>query len=829
MLKGGERCVLVAVMVLTLGAVFAAGATPSGDLKITEKNYTLDFTGLQATILINGKAALQIGGIGVYNDNTSLNFTPASISKLSPNTIQVAYKNYGKARLTSTYTLSANQIWVQCYLHDMNGTFSDNYMDMYFQCNPVNDTTRRDDCIKGAHWKHCNNTNRSNCEPYEVKEGYFREFRNPNKTILLKIPENSHLDWGVGGYEHVGFQNIISGQPAGQQRISRGSHSGWGTGGYGHTGFQGATAEQPTRQVYSSKIGIFILPETLQDLSDDAASAATEERVAVLKLSTGNDYNIFKPADGSPVFKASVTNIRSQGLSGKLTVVAHNLDGKLTVLDNDSGVATTNVPVSINGYSTYEHEFKLPVAQHERELYFVEASLKINGDTSGNDYFTRTNIAILPDVKFNYKNKSVFGTSDYFQLPSEHAALTLMDRLGVHYLRDGNNTEIKRVAPSVNIHAFAQSGVNFGGNMTASLEAALDQIKSRKNDVWELGNELNPLCDRSESDCQEQIETAINDYTEWAKNAYSMRNDMGLQKSLALITMGIAGQDLDFLDGLKAKGSYDWFDGIAFHPGRANYTADFYPDVDAPAEDDPGHDASWTCYGTVRGYRDYVGSKPLYATEVYAGTLPNNFYRDSYRQAAGNIILTLSLGLAEGLLAIEAYQFNDTTWYDEGGVPAQDSEDADQYHYGLLMRDLSLKPSAMAYAATAEVLDGAKPSGTLIRRGSLRALSFDTPDKRKVAVLWDRSEGYIQAVDQAGFCHMEPWLSTYGKKVRYRFKIAGKDIPAVQVVDMIGRKYNRPTDGGYVDLELSGEPMFVYDVDVEHTPATASIFLPLLE
>lgn len=96
------------------------------------------------------------------------------------------------------------------------------------------------------------------------------------------------------------------------------------------------------------------------------------------------------------------------------------------------------------------------------------------------------------------------------------------------------------------------------------------------------------------------------------------------------------------------------------------------------------------------------------------------------------------------------------------------------------MRDLSLKPSAMAYAATAEALDGARLSRPFIRRGSLRALVFDIDDHRKVTVLWDRSEGHTQAKNEERFFHREPWLPTFTKKVPYRFKTTSNEVTSVQ-------------------------------------------------
>jgi hypothetical protein len=788
---------------LALHAVSVAGATPSEIPCVANGNYTLGFpdSDLQGSILIGDNEVLQIGSIDLDDGNgSSPDFKAVNTSQPGPDTVKVEYNNYSNATLWATYTCSTNKISIQYSLTvaDIDDLEIGN---TYFQCNPINQTTRKDDCIKGAHWE----GNGPSCEASEVKEGYFREFINPDRTILLKFPENSHIDWGIRpngiNYEHIAFQMV---------KVEEG------------------------QKEYTSNIEIFILPQELQGLSEEAAAAATDERVAVLKISTTNNYNMFKPEERAPAFKVEVTNVQSQHLDGELTVTAHTLDGEVPVLNNQ-GVPNTNVPVILDGFTIREYQFTLPEAK--RELYFVEASLKISGDTSGKEYFTRTNIAILPGFEFKHKKESVFGISAYFPVPDETHALELLDRLGVHHLRDGDNREIPT---NINIHAFAQTYISLDEELKGDeLRKILNDLVARKNDVWELGNELNYLCKTGEDpqSCVEKSKTAADKYGDQADLACWMWKGMGLDEKIAFITMGIAGQDLMFLDYLKANGSYNCFDGIAFHPGRAEYTADFDPDVDAPNAGDYGHQASWTYYGTVKGYMNYlnVDNKRAYATEVYAGTLPNFYYRDSYRQAAANIVLSLALGLAEGLSSIQVYQLNDGTWYDIGGInekvsiedTEEDINEAAEYHFGLLMRDLSLKPSAMAYAATAEVLDGAKLSKPFIKKGSLRALVFDIDENRKVTLLWDRSEGYVQ--NKPGFFHSEPWVQTYMRKVAYRCKTTGEGVNTVQVVDMIGRKSNVAAVGSHVHLKLNGEPIFVYDIDGECSREDASIFLLLLE
>ncbi len=125
----------------------------------------------------------------------------------------------------------------------------------------------------------------------------------------------------------------------------------------------------------------------------------------------------------------------------------------------------------------------------------------------------------------------------------------------------------------------------------------------------------------------------------------------------------------------------------------------------------------------------------------------------------------------------------------------------------------------MAYAATAEILDGAKffkySNGDA---GTLRALVFET-DAGKVTILWDRNEGYFQG--QGKLIHKEPWLPSYTEKRSYKFHTTKSE---VTVVDVIGRRQVVTATDGKVELELTGEPIFVYDIELpDITP-----ILPLL-
>lgn len=160
--------------------------------------------------------------------------------------------------------------------------------------------------------------------------------------------------------------------------------------------------------------------------------------------------------------------------------------------------------------------------------------------------------------------------------------------------------------------------------------------------------------------------------------------------------------------------------------------------------------------------------------------------------------------------SVQVYQLNDSTWHDIGGVNPKDVE----YHYGMLMRDLSLKPAAMAYAATAEELDGAKFLKYLEFKAKgdeeVKGMLFDTP-RGDLAILYDRIDGYFQSRNTPDFKHAEPWVKAWPTERNHVFKAAGGE---VTVINSIGRARKIPAADGKVTLKLSGSPVMVYGLDL---------------
>jgi hypothetical protein len=706
---------------------------------------------------------MHIGTVWIGGEEDWSFYLEVDSVQMSGRNVAVEYKTYNggtDVTLSAVYKCLSDRIEIH---YDLTVPSSNKVVNAFieeqgamFECLPLNPTSKATLFKRGLWKRHKKDDGTS----YEVKDGYFRFFKNPDKNILLKIL-SEHEDWTSDYSQHIPF--------------------------LGPT-----TDEQAQVDRYTSDFEIYILPKKL---SLPVAAAVAAGRSAVVEISTAKDYNLIKPGNDARQYSVTISNARSKLLEGKLTVTARTLDNKKI----DYPVKG----VTLKGLDTTQFgPFDLPEAEHERELYFIDASLAINGKE---ECFSRTNVAILPDFPFAHRDESVFGISDFFDLPSRASALELLKRMGVHHLRGCCHKDLSQSG----FIAFASRDVEerfvSDQEKKKELRKIIHDIKVCQNPFWEFGNEWNLTDPDLTDDARIELRRKLaRNYCRWTKHARSI---LGESSSIQLITQGLSSGDTDFLDLLQEFGCYDRFNGFAFHPARNEYTAD--------ADDEDlkmvGIIDNWNYYGQVKNCMEYARNNrdiTAYATEVYACTWPNEFPRDSYRQAAANIVLSLALGLAEGLSSIQVYQLNDSIREDIGGINHKDEE----YHFGLLMRDYSLKPSAMAYATTAEILDGAKFDNKYPPEDDadikLRALVFRTDDDSKVTILWDRTEGYVQGYKE-GFYHKEPWLPSYSEKRPYTFKTDKPDGEKVKVVDMIGRKYWFEAKDGTVEIDLDGEPVFV--------------------
>jgi hypothetical protein len=508
--------------------------------------------------------------------------------------------------------------------------------------------------------------------------------------------------------------------------------------------------------------------------SDAKATARARGRPFALELSTDHLFNLSTNGVTPLTLTGRIDNTQTGG-------TAH-VEASLTVRDFDGAVTAENrLPATLAAGTGLVLTVAVPPATG---VYFAE--LRAHG-TDGREWFARTTLGAVQPYAFAHRERSIFGIAACFPQPSRADVDALLRRMGVRWVRHGDTRETQPA-----IGAVANRHCSFPpakwrdepDTREAELKKILTECDRCGNPFLEFGNEWN----MSALNTGKTADTYVND---WLKPLARLRGEGGFKAGL--LSMGLAGADTAYLKAIHANGGWPLLDGVAFHPGRGNFT--------------PDHDAQgWTYLGAIRRMQKAVaiyGEKPLWVTEAYACTFPHSSWHDTPRRAAENVVLTYVIGLAEGLKAVMFYQLQDGTWHNVGGINLKDSE----YYYGLLDRKNAVKPSLLAYCAVAEALDGAVFRRYLNVEGTqARGALFDTP-RGPLTVLWDRSEGFVQSKRTPDYVTPEPWVEHWTSRVTAHFET---DAPRVTVIDCIGRRRSVEARDGAVTLELTGAPLMVY-------------------
>jgi len=268
--------------------------------------------------------------------------------------------------------------------------------------------------------------------PFEVADGAYRLFQGKTEDLWLKLPGNPQFS--NGSAEHIAFRKTDSVSTASVEflTVPRGS----------------APAE---------------------------IAARFQGRPAALTLSTAKEFNLWNA--GNPEFKLNVYNTSGKRLSMPLTLTVRDFDGK-TILSKQESITLPE-----NGSRT--ETLTLPPMQ--RGIYFVEASCRVNGQ----ELFTRTTLAVLPDHHYASPETSRIGMAAFFPIPNEDAVFRLMKRIGVCFLRNNDNS---KTLPRYGIVSFAHNNVDPRkdiGVLKKSLDSMLERFQKQKNPAWEFGNEWN--------------------------------------------------------------------------------------------------------------------------------------------------------------------------------------------------------------------------------------------------------------------------------------------------------------------------------------------------
>ena len=485
-------------------------------------------------------------------------------------------------------------------------------------------------------------------------------------------------------------------------------------------------------------------------------------------------YNIFADA-GTRTFTVGIAGMP---VNSTAEVVARDYDG---VEVHRSTVEVTVPEDARHGDATVDID--LP---DERNWYCL--------DVSCGDAFARTTAAVWPEFEYGPADGSIVGLGGFsaIQPGARAGALELDDdeqalwhRLGIRHLRNPWLTADQ--SSDHGIRTGIQPSGSAGKFSDPDAESFDDWAGSALAKGSEAGVELFELLNEWNTDKEKKTEHATEYTDKWLKPFRTAMDRDGTEA--ALISQGLAGWDPGFLNVIRERGGWELLDGIAVHPGRGNYTADY-------------DSQTWNFLGQVRKARAYLDGHPgptqLWLTEVYACTQPNSWWNDAARTAADAVFLTLPLAKASGVTGVHWYQLNDGLWFDRFGMNPDNSE----YYYGLFHVDRSPKPAAVAFAHAAEVLDGASFLGWIESpHPDLRGLRFSR-DGETLWVLWSRQDGYITNADHTddGFYPFpEPWEVPDTASLQV-------GVPdGVRCTDVIGREV--PVDNGSVTV--TGSPVVI--------------------
>ncbi|WP_198663376.1 hypothetical protein [Jiangella endophytica] len=536
----------------------------------------------------------------------------------------------------------------------------------------------------------------------------------------------------------------------------------------------------------------------LSDLRPTAAAAVGQGRELAVELWTDQPFGLWDGPGATMAVNVQVANGGPDDRTVDLVWWARDFDGAV--------LASRTVSVTVPAQRTRDHVFTLTAPAHGSVVTEVAA---VGG---GDEAFARTTLTVLPDFEYQAGEESMFGIANYpwLQVPSATALLDLWQRVGIKWVRiayDGG--------PGLPPAEFDRRGILHNVELQPSLEATAEQARAwavantqiaidAGARYFEVGNELNRPWNTGVT-AEQYIEKALRPVHDEVRARAA---------DLKLLNCGLAGMDRPWLERFHQAGGWDLIDGVAFHPGRGNFTADYVPGGDGGGWDPGATGAYWNYLGGLRQLKELIaqyGPKEIWMTEAYACTRPNAWWNDSYRHAAENVLLSLALAKAEGVRCVNWYQFHDSRL---GSPQVADPSDV-EYHFGLTNRDTSAKPSLLAYATAARHLDQARFVRWLdFPDGTTKGLLFDVPGAGQAAILWNRSDGYVLNTDGARtdwrYPAREVWVDTWPTKVELTFPTRAD---TVRQVDCIGQETILSPNRGSVTVTLDGAPRLFYGLD----------------
>ena len=125
----------------------------------------------------------------------------------------------------------------------------------------------------------------------------------------------------------------------------------------------------------------------------------------------------------------------------------------------------------------FTKSYKCPLDDYG--MVFVEAKAVINGQ----EVFTRTTLAKLPPFEYKYLDRSNIGIAAFFNTPSREDAFRLMQRMGVRYLRNGDNHEARKYGMIAMMHNNVSSQVSYQEKDANTLDGMLEKYRGLRRQV----------------------------------------------------------------------------------------------------------------------------------------------------------------------------------------------------------------------------------------------------------------------------------------------------------------------------------------------------------
>ncbi len=535
---------------------------------------------------------------------------------------------------------------------------------------------------------------------------------------------------------------------------------------------------------------------------NDAVALAADDRIA---LNVQCDQPFYLYDETRPIrLPVSVRNISDKRQRVDVSYVAYDYDGQKLAEGKTSGVVEP-----LGRYTT-----AIELLPKERGPVYLD----VTADHSEGSDYQRICLGVMPEREFADADHSRFGISAYrgnvgphTELRTEEQLLGMMKRIGVRWLRATGKPDLARsmgfglwyhnnLPYSQAVADYFQGKENWlsdPAKREAFIASNIKTALANQAVTLEFTNEWN--LDRGDNKAYRAEKYA----KDWLPLLKKVRDEMA--PNLRLAGGVVANADLPFLKKMHDCGAWDDFDVLAFHSSGVPKSSDL-------------DGMYWSYLETLKNIRMAIrqfGVKELWMTEFYAPAAPNYMTSYTERSAAENLTLMCALAIAADVRCMMYYCFDDFDRQPEiarqGALPEPVLR---ENYFGLVRRDWTPKASLWAYENCAWIFDGAAYVGDVkLPVPALNGLLFKGKSG-PFALLWSRQEGYANDLPFAPRGHhREPWVNQWSQSTPLMLKAGGGDVYAV---DCLGRRRNlAPDQNGMVRIDLTGEPIFVFGVQLE--------------